>query len=391
MQTFDLVVRGGTLIGTSLPETVRRADVGVRAGRVAAIGDLTRAESARTLDATGRFVSAGWIDLHAHVFRAGGPDGLYADDDAGVATGVTTIVDAGSFGAAHYAEFAEQTVGRAATRVLAFLNISVDATRRPRHGHWDNFDTRRTVATLEGDGGRVLLGVKVLASQTHCAGMGIEPVRLAVQAARLSGTRVMSHIGNSPPVISEVLDQYGSGDIVTHAWHGKPGGLLDRLGHAIPAAVAAVERGVRFDMGHGSASFAFAAGERARAAGLPLHSVSTDIHPPNHIDGPVYDLATTMSKALHLGFSLEEVVAMVTDGAAASIGRERDLGTIAVGREADLTVFEVVEGPVRLVDAEGDAVEAARRLVARNAVRAGEVHACRDALARAAAAPATGG
>jgi dihydroorotase len=382
MDGFDLVVRGGTLIGTSLPAGERRGDVGVRAGRVAAIGDLGEAPSAESLDATGLFVSAGWIDLHAHVFRPDGREGIDADADAGVQTGVTTVVDAGSFGAAHYEAFAAEVAGRAATRVLAFLNISVDTTRSPRHGHWDNFDTRRTLAVLEGDGGRYLLGVKVLASQTHCAGLTLEPVKLAVQAARLSGTRVMSHIGNSPPVITDVLAQYHSGDVVTHAWHGKPGGLLDRHGDAIPAARAAVERGVRFDMGHGSASFAFAAAEKAKAAGLPLHSVSTDIHAPNHVAGPVYDLATTMSKALYLGFDLEAVIGMVTGGAATSIGRERELGEIAVGRGADLTLFEVVEEPVRLVDAEGVAVEATRRLVPRHSVRAGVIHACRDALSR---------
>ncbi len=384
MEEFDLLVRGGTLVGTSLPEAERRADVGVRRGRVAAIGDLSAAQAGRTLDAAGLFVSAGWIDLHAHVFRPLG-DGLDPDEDAGVSTGVTTVVDAGSFGAHHYDAFVEEAAAPAATRVLGFMNISVDTTRSPRHGHWDNFDTRRTLATLERDGGRHLVGVKVLASQTHCAGMGLEPVKLAVQAARLSGTRVMSHIGNSPPVISEVLDQFECGDVVTHAWHGKPGGLLDRAGRAIPAALAATARGVRFDMGHGSASFAFATGERARAAGLRLDSVSTDIHAPNHIDGPVYDLATTMSKALHIGFGLEEVVAMATEGPARSLGRERELGTIAVGREADLTVFARVDAPVRLRDAEGAEVEVQGRLVPRYAVRAGAVHTCRDALERAAA------
>lgn len=389
MDGFDLLVRGGTVLGTALRGAERRADIGIRAGRVVALGDLAGARAAETLDATGQYVSAGWLDLHAHVFRPAMREGIDADEDAGVRTGVTTVVDAGSFGAAHYDAFAAAVEGRA-TRVLAFLNISVDTTLSPRHGHWDNFDTRKTLAALERDGGRHLLGVKVLASQTHCAGMGLEPVKLAVQAARLSGTRVMSHIGNSPPLISDVLAQYQSGDVVTHAWHGKPGGLLDRSGDAIPAARAAVERGVRFDMGHGSASFAFAAGAKAKAAGLPLHSVSTDIHAPNHLAGPVYDLATTMSKALWLGFDLEQVVAMVTAGAAASIGREGELGHIAVGREADLTLFEVVDGPVRLVDAEGEAVEAARRIVARRALRRGVVHACRDGLSRAQAPQGAG-
>ncbi len=377
---FDLLVRGGTLVGTSVPEGARRADVGVRGGHVAAIGHLAGAAAQEVVDADGLYVSAGWIDIHAHVFRLDGPERLDTDRDAGVGTGVTTVVDAGSAGVADFAEFVESVVAPARTRVLSFLNISVDTARRPRHGYWDNFDTARTLAAFEDDERAVLVGLKVMASQSHSGVMGLEPVKLAVQAARLSGTRVLCHIGNSPPVVDDVLDRLRAGDIVTHAWHGKPGGLLDRAGRALPAALDAAERGVAFDLGHGSASFAFATGLRARAAGLPLDTVSTDIHAPNHIAGPVYDLATTMSKVLFLGFDLETVVAMVTDRAAAAIGRARDLGTLAVGREADLTLFERRPGPVTLVDAEGVRVEASERIVPRLAVRRGVPYACRDAL-----------
>ncbi len=367
--TFDLIVRGGTLVD---PRGERRADVGVVGGRIAAIDDLAGAAAGEVLDAAGSLVSAGWIDLHAHVWVGDTGLGIDPDARAGVRTGVTTVVDAGSFGAAHCDDFVAGSAAPAATRVLAFLNISVDRTRKPTHGHFDNFSTRRTLATLERDGGRHLVGLKVLASQSHCGVMGAEPVKLAAQAGRLAALPVMCHIGNAPPVIDEVLGLLRAGDIITHCWHGKPGGLLGRGGVPLPATLEAVDRGLRFDLGHGSESFAFATARAARAAGLPLHSVSTDLHRRN-VDGPVHDMATTMSKLLQLGFSLPEVVQLSTEGPAEAIGRGRDLGTLAVGREADVTVFRIEPGPVALRDAEGEVLTGERRIVPVATVRAGRV------------------
>ena len=367
--TFDLIIRGGTLIDG---RGERPSDVGIVAGRIAAIDNLTAATAGEVLAADGACVSAGWIDIHAHVWVGEPGIGVDPDAKAGVRTGVTTVVDAGSFGAAHCEDFLASSAAPASTRVLAYLNISVDRTRKPTHGHFDNFSTRKTLAALERDGGKHLVGVKVLASQSHCGVMGAEPVKLAVQAGRLAGVPVMCHIGNAPPVIDEVLSLLRTGDVVTHCWHGKPGGLLGRGGQPIPATLAAVERGLIFDIGHGSESFAFATARAARAAGLPLHSISTDLHRGN-VEGPVHDQATTMSKFLHLGFSLAEVVGLSTEGPAAALHRSRDLGTLAVGREADVTVFRVERGPVTFRDSEGATMQGDQRVVPVATVRAGRV------------------
>jgi dihydroorotase len=182
----------------------------------------------------------------------------------------------------------------------------------------------------------------------------------------------MVHIGNAPPVIEDTLSLLGEGDIVTHCWHGKFGGLLGRDKKPLPETWAAVERGVRFDIGHGSASFSFETARYALDAGLPLHAISTDLHGGN-VKGPVYNMATTMTKLLHIGVSLPEVIRLSTQSPAELIDRCHELGSLAPGREADITLFRVVEGDFELMDSEKRVERASRRLEVTYTIRAGEV------------------
>jgi dihydroorotase len=198
------------------------------------------------------------------------------------------------------------------------------------------------------------------------------PVELARQAARLSGTGLMVHIGNAPPVIEDVLALLGEGDIVTHCWHGKYGGLLGRDRKPLPETWAAVERGVKFDVGHGSASFSFETARYALDAGLPLHAISTDLHGGN-VKGPVHDMATTMTKLLHLGLSLPEVIRLSTQSPAALLRRDQELGSLACGREADITLFRVIDGNFEVTDSERRTERAGRHLQVDYTIRAGQV------------------
>lgn len=370
---WDLLIQGARLVQDGAERVV---DIGVSADRVGAVGpQLDPTQAARVFDARGLYASAGWIDLHTHVFQGPGlVVGVNPDADAGVYRGVTSIVDAGSFGAAQYREFVQTTVTSAATRVLAFINISTDTTKAPCHGHYDNFNLRQTLATLDQDGGRVLVGIKVLAGQKHCGLMGIEPVKMAALAARLSETRLMCHIGHGPPVIADVLRELRAGDIVTHAWHGKPGGLMDLRGEPWGVTSEAVQRGVQFDLGHGASSFSFRVARMAREAGLPLHTISTDLHARSL--APVGDLANTLSKCMHLGWSLTEVIQRVTVNAARVIGWDDRIGWVAAGRVADLTLFRVEEGHRRAVDAEGTPAMLSQMVIPVATVRSGRLYVC---------------
>ncbi len=369
---YSLIIRGARVI--SWPQEIDRiADIAVQDGRIVGIGDYAAASATESIDGRGAIASPGWIDLHAHVYSDGGVAGLDADREAGIATGVTTVVDAGSTGVSAWQGFRETVMEKAETRVLAFLNISLDTRAKPKHGDWANFSQSKTIGLAEAEAAAgYCLGIKVLASQTHCGNLGITPVRLARQAARLSGTGLMIHIGNAPPLIDEVLDLLEAGDIVTHCWHGKQGGLLGRDKKPLPATWAAAERGVKFDIGHGSASFAFATARHALDAGLPLHAISTDLH-KGCVNGPVYSQGRTMAKFLHLGLSLPEVLRLSTHSPAQLIRRDDTLGSLAVGREADITLFRVVDGDFAFTDSEGKQEQASRDLEVLCTVRAGRV------------------
>ena len=368
VEQYDLIVRGARVIDPA-QALDGPADIGVLGDRIAALGDLRGAHGVQIVDARGLVASPGWIDLHVHCLYGTHPGSVRPDEDCGVHTGVTTVVDTGSFGAEQFEAF-RGVAAAAVTRVLGYLNVSA---RRgsPIHGDWSLFDQKRTIATADAYRD-LLVGIKVLASQRHCGNLGIIPLQLGLQAAREAGTGLMVHIGVAPPVIQDVLNALGPGDVVTHCFKGYPGGLMHRWGRPVPEAWAAVERGVRFDLGHGQGSFCFTAARQALAARFPLHSISTDLHQGN-VHGPVFTLARTMAKYLHLGLALPEVVRLVTLGPATAIGREREFGTLRPGSCADVTVFRVLDGPIAYVDSEGATEHGRYDLAAVHTVRAGRL------------------
>jgi dihydroorotase len=196
-------------------------------------------------------------------------------------------------------------------------------------------------------------GIKVRIDAEAVGRNGVEPLRRAIVAAEACGLPVMVHIGRTPPAVDEVLALLRPGDVLTHC----ASGLADATG---PAAGAARDRGVLFDIGHGSGGFAFDVAARQLAAGLAPHTISTDLH-ARSLYGPVFDLPTTMAKLLALGLPLADVVAAATVRPARALGL--DAGTLAVGAPADLAVFRVAEGAAEVVDAHRQARSAPLRLI----------------------------
>jgi dihydroorotase len=367
---FDLLVRNGTLVDPS-QGLHGKHDVGIIGGRVAAIAPQLAGTTDRVLDASGSLVTPGLVDLHAHVWTGVTSLGIEADAYC-LARGVTTVVDAGSAGAITFPGFARYVVQQVRTRTLAFLNISAMGLIDDEMGElldlrWAMVGRAVEIASANRE---TVVGIKVRLSQMLVGNNGVAALDRALEAAEAIGCPLMVHIGGTEQPVGAILDRLRSGDILTHAYTGWKPGILDEAGHVIAEAIAARARGVLFDVGHGQGSFTFTSAEGALENGFPPDTISTDLHRAN-VDGPVFDLVTTLSKFLCLGLELDAVIAMATYRPAAAIGRTAEFGSLRPGMTADLSLLRLVDGPVTFVDSSGAQRRGDRRLRSVGAVRAG--------------------
>lgn len=345
--------------------------VAVDMGRIVAAGG---AESRRAIDATGQLVVPGLIDLHVHVYPGVSHYGVEPDTTC-LLRGVTTAVDTGSAGAATFPGFRRYVIERARTRVLAYLHIAVQGMISSLVGELEDprWASPALTVACANEHRDVVVGVKVRLGYQM---VGQDP-EAALVAARKAADRLelplMVHVIDLPRPLPWLLPHLGEGDVVTHCFHGSEGGsILDEGGNVLPAAFAARERGVIFDIGHGVGSFSFRVAKAALAHGFRPDTISSDIHVYN-VDGPVFDQTTTLSKLLRLGMDLPAVIEATTLAPARAVRREDALGSLAVGREADITVLELARGERNLVDAHGEQEVATEWLVPRWVVRGGDV------------------
>jgi len=319
----------------------------------------------RVIDVDGAWVAPGFVDLHTHVFSHGlFGQGLVTADRIGIEQGVACVVDAGSAGAATIDGFSTYVKLTQRTPVFAFINIGSPGLPHLVGGHSSRpefCDLPGAVRAFERYG-EWLVGVKMLASQSHAGSFGIEALKMARKAAELVDRPLMVHIGNAPPVIDDVLDLMRPGDIVTHAYHGKIGGILGYRDQVIPAFREAVARGVVVDLGHGQSSFSFRVCETALAQGLPVDCISTDLH-RGSLKRQAVSLARTMTKLRALGLTLMDVVRAVTLAPARAIRiDDRGFGSLQIGQPAHVTVFREIDEPWELEDAEGETRTAPTRI-----------------------------
>lgn len=359
-----ILVKNGDLVD---PESgvVEPADVLIEGNLVRSIGARGSFGDAgvEAIDASGCHVAPGFVDLHTHVFNHPLFPGSRLDADrVGVGQGVACVVDAGSAGAGTIDALPRFVHETQRTKVFAFVNIGSPGLPGLGGGHAsrpDLCDLPGAVAACQRHDW--VVGVKVLASASHTGSFGLEAAKLARKAAELSGRPLMLHIGNAPPLIDDVLALLRPGDIVTHTYHGKLGGVLGFGEAVIPAFREAVERGVIVDLGHGRSSFSFRVCRTALEAGMPIHTISTDLHRGN-VDRYAVSLARTMTKVAALGLPWLEVIRAVTLNPARAVGLDRlGFGTLREGGPAHLTLVREVDEPCSLEDAEGEALEVARR------------------------------
>jgi len=205
-----------------------------------------------------------------------------------------------------------------------------------------------------------IIGIKVRVGRFASGDSGIAPLDIALQVADECGLPLMAHIDEPPPSYEDVIERLRPGDVLTHCFRPFPNSPVSVDGSPRPAVLAARERGVLFDIGHGMGSFSFDVARKMLAAGFAPDTISSDIHDLN-MDGPVFDQATTLSKFLALGLPLSEVIRATTASPASAI-RRPELGTLQPGTPGDATVFTVERGAHDLTDSTGTTVTAAERI-----------------------------
>jgi len=344
--TYDLVIKNGTVIDPAQGIRDQR-DVAISGGRIAAVeADIGDSNTHDVVEADGLLVTPGLVDLHVHVWWGVAHLAIEVDSTS-LARGATTVVDAGSSGSNTVAGLHRYVIDQSNTRTVAFLNISGMGQLDLDIGEledirWARVDKAVEAARLHGN---VIVGMKVRRND-------MTGLQRALDAAIQIDKPLMVHIGNTHHPLEEILRQLRPGDIVTHSFHGIPRGIIADNGRVIAAAVEARERGVIFDVGHGRGAFSFDVAEKALADGFPPGTVSSDVHRYN-VRGPVYDLATTLSKYLLMGLSLDEVIALGTERPARAVGLQGQAGSLKVGAPADVAVFRLENDPVQLYDTLG--------------------------------------
>ncbi|MER2043710.1 MAG: amidohydrolase/deacetylase family metallohydrolase [Pantoea agglomerans] len=370
---YDLIIRGARLSDEQV------VDIALQDGRIAAIGKV-QGNAQHERDLAGRYyLSAGWIDSHVHCYPK---SPIYHDeaDAIGVAHGVTTVVDAGSTGAEHIDDFYRLT--RAAqTQVYALINIArtgiVTQNELADMKQIDGEAVQQAVARLPD----FIVGLKARISSSVVGENGVQPlIKAKAIQQETGGLPLMVHIGNNPPNLDQIADLLTTGDIITHCFNGKPNRILTPQGELKAAVKQAIARGVKLDVGHGSASFSFEVARAAIAQGILPDTISSDIYCRNRLAGPVHNLAHVMSKFFSVGMTLPQVIDCVTVNAAAGLRLQRK-GQLKVGYDADLTVFSVKEETRPFIDSEREQVAGEKHLVPLAAVVAGTWIATEEGIA----------
>jgi dihydroorotase len=376
-KSFDLLIKGGKVIDPS-QQVEEVCDVALRDGKITRLEKDIPADQARqVVDATGKIVTPGLIDIHTHVFPYVGPYGIEPDSYC-VTRGVTTALDAGTSGAFTFPALRKFVILPAATRVRALLHIvsiGMVTGSTPHMGELEDlrYCDPQLAVQVAGQNPDLIVGFKIRFSEKYTGPNDLEGLKRARAAADQAGLPLMTHIGGSFTPLPQLLSLLKTGDVVTHSFNSLPHGIVDSAGKIIPEIREARQRGIHFDVGHGAGSFSFEVMEKCMQQGFFPDTISTDLYSVN-VHGPVYDLPTTLSKFLLLGMSLSEILRRCTANAAKTFNFGAEIGTLKPGAEGDVSILDLVAGDFTFADSDGKTRAGRQKLQPVVTVRAGKLY-----------------
>jgi dihydroorotase len=341
--TYDRVIRNGRVIDPS-QRIDRVTDVAIQDGKIAALG--RNLQAAESIDATGKLVLPGLIDIHLHARDRELPPATI------LSTGVTTLVDAGSRGA----DNVDQLIAiarEAPNRVRILLNIGRLGNNPNRRGEFldgiEPADVAKARAAVDQNRAWIV-GMKARLSRGISADHDLAVLRRALEVATPLNIPVMIHIGDTASPLPQILSLLRPGDIVTHMYAPGPHGIFDERGRILPEVRAARRRGVRFDFGNGRTEhWNWDTAQSGLAQNFLPDTISSDLDLAGHTE-QVFDFPTVLSKFLAMGMPLRQVVACATLNASRAFREFKALGSLRPGSSADVAIFELAQGSFEFVD-----------------------------------------
>lgn len=367
----NMIIRNGHVIDP-VNNIDAIADVYISQGRIVEAGDFVHADL--EFDATGKYVFPGLIDNHAHVFPKATEIGI-APDQSMLCQGVTAVVDAGSAGVSNIETFVEDVIRRSFMTVQGYINFCPSGMPTMKFHEdfnpkfWDITKIQQYLTKYDD----VLQGVKIRISKPIMGDLGLEVFEQAGQIARQLNTRLCVHITNPYVSMEKLIAVFQPGDVLAHCYQGTGETILNEDGMVRASVKAAQKRGVLMDAANGVNHWAFSVAEKAMADGFYPDIISTDLTCKSLFKDPVFGLPYVMSKYLLLGMKLFDIVKACTVTPAALLHGKEKLGTLSVGTQADVAIFDLRAHQFIFSDTKGEKRPAEQLLVPLLTVCKGEV------------------
>jgi dihydroorotase len=356
----------------------KKASLLIEKDKIKSISESQPLKGDDEIDGNGLYVSPGWIDMHCHLYPlVKGGIGTY-ERRIGLVTGVTCLLDVGTTGAVNFEDMKTSYFDTADCRMFALLNIKAKGIRfwnigRVKTGE-DDIPLMEKVVAKYPD---LIKGVKVTASKEHMAADNpMYYVEKTIEAGNRLKLPVIIHFGRTPPDLDEILPLMRKDDVLTHCYRNGEHTIFDATGSVRKSVLAARDRGVRFDIGHGVASFSFNSMDKAIAQGFDDFSISSDLY---MLSTPyrVFNFPNLLSKFLAGGISLEKVMESASVKPARFLGIQRGIGQ---GADAELTLFRLAQGSFKFKDCWGGVREGKQKIVPVWAVSRGGLFKCNENL-----------